>query len=422
MRVVRLGEEPTEIGADIRAAVTAWGPGDGVFGGVAVCGARPPGAPRALDAVLVLPRGIVVVLGVDLPGSVLSLEAPVQTPWTVDGWPLLRQEAAVNPALAALESASALARALQTRGAEPLPVAAIVAVGPYVERVTQPTGDLHRGVRVLYPSTTSMLAAVRELATYERACGVEAARAVLDVLDEGTRSLSVAELTAEGFPDSVAPDLAAASTLLIPKVADEPRPEPPARPAGLRGRLAALPGRSKLLVLGAVALVLVGAVSALLMAGASEEEREVAAQQVDGVAFTRTSAERGGDCTEAAFGDVRAWFQRHPCEGLSRQVFDGETAGRSAVVSVAVVDLGSATSARNLRELLNTPGSGGIADAGAEPGAPSSPEFADAAAAVQQTGGRLRVVQAAWAEGGSDPDDVSLRALAERALRLRTPA
>lgn len=422
MRVVRLGEEPTEIGADIRAAVTAWGPGSGVHGGVAVCGVRPPGAPRALDAVLVLPRGIVVVVGVDLPGSVLSLEAPVQTPWTVDGWPLLRRDSAMNPALDALESAAALARALQSRGAEPLPVAAIIAVGPYAERITQPTSDLHRGVRVVYPSTTSMLAAARELATYERACGVEAARKVLGVLDERTSRISVAELTEEGFPDSVAPDLAVASTLLIPKVTDEPAPAPPARPDDLRERLAAVPRRAKLLVLGAVAVVLAGAVSALVLTGGSEGAREVAAQQVDGVAFTRTSAEQGGDCTEAAFGDVRSWFQRHPCEGLSRQVFDGETAGRSAVVSVAVVDLGSATPARNLRELLNTPGSGGIADSGAEPGMPNSPEFADAAAAVQQTGGRLRVVQAAWAEGRSDPDDVALRALAERGLRLRAPA
>lgn len=420
MRVVRLGKEPTKIGADIRAAIAAWGPGSGVFGGVAVFGAEPPGAPRALDAVLVLPHGIVIVLGIDLPESALALEAPVRTPWTVDGWPLLRQTAAMNPALEALESAAALARALRSRDAEPMPVAAIVAVGPYVAQITQPTNDLHRGVRVLYPSTTSMLAAARELATCDRACGVEPARTVLRVLDERAGRISVAELTAEGFPDSVTPDIASANTLLIPKVRDEaPAPVPAAAPNALRARLSGLSRRTVLTSLGVAAVVLTGAVLASVWAGGAGSALDMTAQQVDGVSFERTAADLGGDCAEASFGDVRAWFQRHPCEALSRQIFDGEAGGRAATVSLAVVDLGDATPARNLRELLNTPGSGGIADPAAEPGPPSEPD--GAAQAVQQTGSRVRIVQAAWVSGKSDPGDVPLRVLAERGLRLRTP-
>ncbi|WP_243789375.1 hypothetical protein [Saccharopolyspora gloriosae] len=418
MRVVRLGKEPTKIGADIRAAITAWGPGSGVYGGVAVFGAEPPGAPRTLDAVLVLPRGIMVVVGIDLPDSALTLNAPVHTPWTVDGWPLLRQTAAVNPAMEALESAAALARALQSRGAEPMPVAAIVAVGPYVAQITQPTNDLHRGVRVLYPSTTSILAAARELATYERPCRVEPTRHVLRVLDERAGRISVAELTAEGFPDSVTPDLASANTLLIPKVQDEaPPPAPAEKPNALRARLSGTSRRTRLIALGVAAVVLAGAVLSLLWAGGSEPD--VVAQRVDGISFERTGAELGGDCAESSFGDVRAWFQRHPCVALSRQVFDSAAAGRTATVSLAVVDLGDATPARNLRELLNTPGSGGVADLAAEPGVPGG--FDGSAQAVQQTGSRVRIVQAAWATGKSDPDDVALRVLAERGLRLRTP-
>lgn len=420
MRVVRLGKEPTKIGADIRAAIAAWGPGGGVLGGVAVFGAEPPGAPRALDAVLVLPRGIVVVVGIDLAESALTLDAPVQTPWTVDGWPLLRQAAAMNPALEALESAAALARALQSRGAEPMPVAAIVAVGPYVAQITQPTNDLHRGVRVLYPSTTSMLAAARELATYERACPVEPTRKVLRVLDERAGRISVAELTAEGFPDSVTPDLAAANTLLIPKVQDDgPAPVPAAKPNVLRSRLSGMSRRTALTALGVAAAVLAGAVLSAMWASGPGSAQDVTAQQVDGVSFERTGADLGADCAESSFGDVRAWFQRHPCEELSRQVFASEASGREATVSLSVVDLGDATPARNLRELLNTPGSGGVADPAAEPGPPIG--FDGAAQAVQQAGSRVRIVQAAWAAGKSDPGDVSLRILAERGLRLRTP-
>ena len=38
MRLIRLGAEPSTIGADVRAALTAWGAGTGVLGGVALIG------------------------------------------------------------------------------------------------------------------------------------------------------------------------------------------------------------------------------------------------------------------------------------------------------------------------------------------------------------------------------------------------
>src|SRR5213078_551156 len=95
------------------------------------------------------------------------------------------------------------------------------AVGPFVGQVTQPTNDLHRGVRVLHPSTTSILAAVRELATYPHSCAVNPARHLLEVLDEDTARLDDDELTAEGFSDTVTSDPASADTWQIPKVEDE---------------------------------------------------------------------------------------------------------------------------------------------------------------------------------------------------------
>ena len=279
MRVVRLGKEPSEIGADVRAAISAWGAGDGVLGGIALFGVRPPGGPRELDAVLVLPHGIVVVVGADLPAAALRLEAPVRTPWTVDGWPLLRSHGAINPAVEALESASALARGLQSRGAEPLPVSAIVAVGPYVERITQPTSDLHRGVRVVHPSTTTMLAAVRELTTYQRACGVEPARRLIEAVDARAGGRSVAELTTEGFPDAVAPDMASANTMLIPKIAQEPAP---GKPRGHLARLSASPTRNRWLAVGVAAAVVLVAVVLLVFTGGGSAQNSLV-QQLDGV-------------------------------------------------------------------------------------------------------------------------------------------
>lgn len=183
-------------------------------------GCQPPGCPRPLDAVLVLPRGVIVVVGVDLSDPALTVDAPVHTPWTVDGWPLVRTEGDVNPALEAMQAATALAKTLHDREAEPLPVSTIVAVGPYADRITQPTQDLNRGVRVLCPTTRTMLSAVRELATYEDTCRAEPAARVLRILGAGSQRLGMATLVDEGFPD-VASGLASSETTRLKKVPDE---------------------------------------------------------------------------------------------------------------------------------------------------------------------------------------------------------
>ncbi|MER7011549.1 hypothetical protein ABT324_09000 [Saccharopolyspora sp. NPDC000359] len=409
MRLVRLGAEPTKVGADIRAAISAWGAGRSVLGGVAVFGCRPPGAPRPLDAVVVLPRGVVVVLGVDLPEPALKVEAPLRTPWTVDGWPLVRSEGAVNPGLEGLESAAALARSLQSRGLEPLPVAAVVVVGPYAGQVTQPTTDLHRGVRVVSPNTTAILAAARELATYERSCPVEPAQRLLEVLDEECR-LSTADLVEEGFPESAETDLATADTMLIPKFT-----EPAAADR--------LPRRTALIATAAALVLLCGALVGWLTLGrptASPRPPAPPVQRVDGVEFAQRVTDREQTCASHSFGDVQRWFEQRPCRKLTRAVFETQVEGRPAAVSVAIVELPDEQSARELRNLASEAGTGGITDLVAEgrgwPGGPDG--FDDAAQVAQQSGAEVRIVQTVWRHRSSNPDDVALRALAERALRL----
>lgn len=400
MRVVRLGTEPSAIGASVRAALAAWGAGDAVLGGVALCGVRPPDGPRELDAVLVLPRGIVVVLGVDLPGPAMQLEAPGQLPWTADGAAVPRGRG-INPAQDALESAAALARRLQARVSEPLPVSAVVAVGPYVGGIVSADQD---GVRVLHPSTTSVLAAVRELATGERACAVDPARKLLEAIDPRVPRLSVRQLTGEGFPDSVAPEMAAASTMLLPKITEESPPARPRRRVLRRGRVIAI---------AAALLVALAAALALLLGGGSEQAEGAAAQRVDGAGFTRAGAVRDSDCAEASTGLLRGWFEREPCTGLSRQVFTTTAGGRPAAVSVAVVELSAESGASGLRELAAEPGTGGPS-----PLAVEGVRWDGAAQAVQQDGSRVRIVRAARAAGASTPDDLLLRVLAERGLQL----
>jgi hypothetical protein len=413
MRLVRLGAEPTEVGADIRAAISAWGTGCSVLGGVAVFGCRPPGSPRPLDAVIVLPRGVVVVLGIDLPEPALKVDAPLQTPWTIDGWPLVRTEGAVNPGLEGLESAAALARSLQSRGLEPLPVAAVVVVGPYAGQVTQPTTDLHRGVRVVSPNTTAILAAARELATYERPCPVEPAHRLLRVLDESCE-LGPAELAEEGFPESVATDLAAADTMLIPKYTDQPA-------AGAPGPR--FSPRAKLIAAVAALVLICGVVAMSLTLGrpaASPPPQAPPIQRVDGVEFTQQVTNRDTACAKHSFGDVQRWFEQRPCRSLTRAVFDTQVSGRHAAVAVAIVELPDQQAANEFRALADSVGTGGITDLVAEgrgwPGGPDG--FDNAAQAVQQTGNQVRVVQTVWRQRSSTPEDDGLRALAERGLRL----
>lgn len=401
MHVVRLGEQSASVGADVRAALAAWGPGQSVLGGVAVLGCRPPGSPRPLEAVIVRPRGIVVVLGVDLPEPASKVDAPMSTPWTVDGWPLVRAEGGVNPGQEALESAAALARCAQSRGLEPLPVAAIAAVGPYAGQIIQPTADLHRGARVVSPNATTVLSAARELATYESPCSVEQAQALLRLLGvRAERDLDAGKLRTEGFPASPEKELAERATTLIPRITE---PTGPAR---------STPRRTKLIAGATAALVLLCAVLAVaLLAGAPSSE-PTAVQRVDGVRFTERSASTDTSCARHSFGDVQRWFERHRCASLRREAHDTRAEGGRISVSVAVVALGDSAAAAELRAIATAAGTGGITALG-------GPErFADAARAVQQEGWSVRIVQTAWSERDSNPDDVALRAMAERALRL----
>ena len=81
MRLIRLGDGSSEVGVDVRAALASWGRGDGVVGGVALTGARPPDCPRPVDAIVVLPRGILGGVGVDLPDPAVRLDAPLAGQW-----------------------------------------------------------------------------------------------------------------------------------------------------------------------------------------------------------------------------------------------------------------------------------------------------------------------------------------------------
>ncbi|MEU4802582.1 hypothetical protein [Actinosynnema sp. NPDC023587] len=410
MRLIRLGVEPSQIGVDVRAALSTWGGGDSVLGGVALLGVTPPDCPRALDAVIVLPRGVLVVVGVDLPDPAMRLEAPLSGQWKIDGWPLTRPDGATSPAAEALEATTAVARRIQDMRGEPLPVTTVVAVGPYVGQVVQPTGDLNRGVRVVHPKPTTLLAAARELATSDRPCSADHAAKLLAVLAPTGTPPDAGQLRAEGFSDAAA-DLASASTLLLPKV-------PPAarRPKWLPYAAA-----------GVVAVLLVvGLVVALTSGGASEAASSTSAAPqpttvvVDGRNFSPKGADRTEECAGHAFGDVRAWLAGHLCLQLRRAQFETSVDGRKAGVAVSELNLPDAARAAELHRVASVAGSGGVTALVKEgrtwPGGPVSFDRA-AIKAVTKTN-QVRIAQVVWVDGDSDPADPALTALADQALRL----
>ncbi len=430
MRLIRLGGESSEVGADVRAALASWGRGDGVVGGVALLGSRAAGE-RAVDAIVLLPRGVLVVVGVDLPDPAVRLEAPLSGQWKTDGWPLVRPDGAVNPAAEVMASVGATTRLLEQARVEPLPVGTVIAVGPYVSKVEQPTSDLMRGVRVLHPEPMTLLTAARELATHPRPCTVAQARDILAALEPDNPAIAAIDFEAEGFTDTVRPDLGAASTMVIPKITEPPPPRP-TRPAG-RGRTG---GSLRWLPVAAAVLVgmllLTGIVYAVASAGDDKgsrggsrtEQPQSSKVTVDGVSFVPKGTDTDSDCAAHAYGDVQAWLQRNRCGELVRMRFESTAEDKTAAVLVSVLRFPQAASADELDRVADKPGSGAIVDASTE-GTPwpgdRKPYFESAAFASGREGNSLKLVQAVWVGTTSAPDDEGLVKLADAALDLAAP-
>jgi hypothetical protein len=196
VHVVRCADPPSRIGTDLRAALTAMGSGDDVLGGVALLGLSLPGLRPVIEAVVVLPRGVLAVAGVDLPGPAVRLEAPIDGPWLVDGWRWVRPGG--SPVGGALAVASAVAGRLQAPSAPKLPVSAVIVVGPYVRTVVQPDGERGRGLVVLHPTSRGLLRTATSLATAPQRCDRAAAGQLVRLLAPHA-DIGPDVLAAEGF-------------------------------------------------------------------------------------------------------------------------------------------------------------------------------------------------------------------------------
>jgi len=425
VRLVRLGDPVSKVADDLKATLTTWGTGDAVLGGVALLGYQPLDHPRRIDAVIVVPRAMVVVVGVDLPDPALKLVAPLSGQWRIDGWPLVSPNGAVNPAADALAAAAAMARHLRSAGGEAVsgvePVT-VIAVGPYVGAVTQPDEEREQA-RVLHPEPMTLLTAVREVSRREQPFSLAQARYLLRLL------------CPDGVPEDLADEGFTATDPLVATPAKRPRPSRPARQPKVKQPKGARPARqakaarpaarrpsrrSVGIAALATTLVVVGVLSVAL-ANRSDRDVQPTTATVDGTNYTRTNVTHDGTaCAAHSYGDVQVWLGSHPCADLRRWTYAAEVGGRSAAVAVAEVDFADRDVAVGFQRLAAQPGTGGISDLVREghhwPGGPSS--FDNAMFDSSLAGSTVRLVEAVWtgtatARGGDD-----LAALAKRTLGL----
>jgi hypothetical protein len=123
-----------------------------------------------------------------------------------------------------------------------------------------------------------------------------------------------------------------------------------------------------------------------------------AVQEVGGRTYTVEAVDTAGTCLGHAYGDTADFFAANDCTGLSRALYSTEIGGEPVVVSVARVRLADAATARDLRSLTDSNGSGNVSDLLREgvryTGSPAELSRAEYASAV--SGATVTIVESAW--------------------------
>ena len=146
-------------------------------------------------------------------------------------------------------------------------------------------------------------------------------------------------------------------------------------------------------------------------------------QVIDGVAYRVEAVRVDSSCAAHSYGEVAAFFAGTDCTGLSRVLYSTRAGSRPVVVSVSVVRMADAATARNLRALTDRDGSGNVSDLLREgvryPGGPDRLSDAEYASAV--SGSEVTVVESAWADSAAVADPAAVDLVAETGLVLGTP-
>lgn len=423
MRVVRFPARPTRVADDIRAALASLGRGGDIIGGVAVLGVAPPDSDLRVDAALVLPRGVLIVVGVDLPDPAVTLTAPLNGEWKADGWPLVRHGTDgpaeetdrdhVNPATKALALAGRFADRIHATDPT-VGVGVVIAVGPFVKNVEQPPEDLAGPVRVIYPTASSFLEATAALPPPPRPLSTEQARAVLRDLAPSATTFDDAALTAEGF--------APPGTAEVPSTQHTPSAPPaPVAPASDRRRVF-----RRRTAVAAAALLVVAALTAIVVGNLREAPTSISAEspaartatvEAGGLNFSPVARDVATTCEpHHAVGDVQSFLLDHGCTEVVRASFRTVVEGRVVSVSVGAVTFPNAELADEFERLVDAPGTGVLTDVATETNRwdDTTPSFEGAAYTTRRNGTTVRTV---LADADGESENVAFR-VARAALDL----
>lgn len=136
-------------------------------------------------------------------------------------------------------------------------------------------------------------------------------------------------------------------------------------------------------------------------------------------------AQRASDdqtnCAAHAYGQVQLFFRRIPCSSVHRELDTTTRSGRAVVIATSMVTFATTADAAAYRALVTTDGTGNVSDLLREgvryPGGPTT--LPTAAFDSHQSGTRVLVAEAAYAVGGSDSEDATLKAMAAQAVTPR---
>lgn len=473
MRLIGAGEPNSLIAADISASLRGLGRGDDTIGGIALMHVTPQGFHQPFDAVVVTPHGVLLISGVELPGPAMRLEAPLHAQWKADNWPLVGSGTAVNPGAPALAASWHLTQRITHEAGLTVPVATVLAVGPFVDSVVPGPGDLDQPVRVLYPTINGLRDAFAELTPPgAHTCSAEQARAVLRAVDPTTPIQPDGTLTKEGFRSAVttaapAASSAPASASAAPaaprdgSVAQSPpgpgsyghAPATPVAAASSAARSSA-PGRFHpqaarpqargashgdrsrspllrplpivvvcLLVVGLVAMIAVAtAVASDSAADRGAPTQDLVIHDIDGLDFEVVAADTDRGCASHTYGDLRTAVAASDCEGVHLGSYLTAVDERRAAVSVALFEFDSAKQAARIDKLVNTTGTGWALDLATDRGGWPDTSAVDTTSYRSATADtRLRLVRAVWLDESDDGDDTSLTPVVERAFAVPMP-
>ena len=165
-------------------------------------------------------------------------------------------------------------------------------------------------------------------------------------------------------------------------------------------------------------------VAVVIVRGVSPTPENVAAlpvRVVDGVSWTEQVVATEPTCEGHAYGLAVQFLREHPCVQLDRALWSGDVGGSAMVASVAVVRMGDAASATAFKALVDSSGTGNVADLLREgrgfAGAPAS--LGNAGYGSAQVGESVVIAETAPGAGSGSVGESTLDRIARQATALR---